>query len=110
MKSFVCLILAVALETFATSMLNASRQFTRPVLSVCTILGYCASFYLLSHALKAMPVGIAYAIWSALGIVLVTLVGVFAFGQRPDAPAVIGMALIVAGVCVIQLFSKMQPS
>lgn len=110
MKSFVCLMLAVVLETFATSMLNASRQFTRLWPSVCTILGYCASFYLLSHVLKTTPVGIVYAIWSALGIVLVALVGMFAFGQRPDAPAVIGMALIIAGVCVIQLFSNMQPS
>ena len=108
MKSFLFLVLAIVCETFATSMLNASRQFTKLMPSVCTVVGYCASFYLLSHALKTMPVGVVYAIWSALGIVLVTLVGMLAFGQKPDLPAMLGMALIIAGVCVIQLFSKME--
>ena len=70
--------------------------------------GYQLSFYCLSHALRTMPIGIAYAIWSALGIVLVTLIGIFVFKQVPDLPAYIGIALIMAGVIIINLFSKME--
>ena len=70
--------------------------------------GYLLSFYCLSHALRTMPIGIAYAIWSALGIVLVTLIGIFVFKQVPDQPAYIGIALIMAGVIIINLFSKME--
>jgi len=70
--------------------------------------GYLLSFYCLSHALRTMPIGIAYAIWSALGIVLVTLIGIFVFKQVPNLPAYIGIALIMAGVIIINLFSKME--
>ena len=70
--------------------------------------GYLLSFYCLSHALRTMPIGIAYAIWSALVIVLVTLIGIFVFKQVPDLPAYIGIALIMAGVIIINLFSKME--
>ena len=75
---------------------------------VAMVVGYMFSFYCLSHALRTMPIGIAYAIWSALGIVLITLIGIFVFKQVPDLPAYIGIALIMAGVIIINLFSKME--
>ena len=89
-------------------MLKESEQFTRLWPSILTVAGYGLSFYMLSLALRTMPVGVAYAIWSALGIVLITLIGAFVFHQKPDMPAILGMVLIVAGVVVINLFSKMQ--
>ena len=106
MKSYLLLFAAIVMETFATSCLKQSGQFTRLWPSVLTVLGYAGSFYCLSHVLKTMPVGIAYAVWSAVGIVLVSLIGRFVFRQHLDAPAVIGIALIIVGVVVINLFSK----
>ena len=103
--AYVWLLLSIALEVFATSMLQASQQFTRPAASVATVLGYVGAFYLLSLALRAVPLGIAYAIWAGLGIVLVTFVGVVVYRQALDAPALIGIALILAGVLVVNLFS-----
>ena len=108
MKEWLSLIGAIVLETFATSMLKYSEQFTKLLPTIAMSVGYGLSFYLLSHALRTMPIGIAYAIWSALGIVLITLVGVIAFKQVPDLPAYIGIALIMAGVIIINLFSKME--
>ena len=99
------LLLAILAETFATSSLNASKQFTRPLPTLCCIAGYIVSFYTFSHVLKTMPVGIAYAIWCALGIVLISAVGVFYFRQHLDLPAYIGLGLIIAGVVVINVFS-----
>ena len=103
--AYLWLVASIALEVFATSMLQASQQFTRPLPSVATIAGYVGAFYLLSLALRAVPLGIAYAIWAGLGIVLVTLAGVLVFRQTLDAPAVVGIALILAGVLVINLTS-----
>ncbi len=108
MKERLFLIGAIVLETFATSMLKYSEQFTKLLPTIAMIVSYGLSFYLLSHALRTMPIGIAYAIWSALGIVLITLIGVIAFKQVPDLPAYIGIALIMAGVIIINLFSKME--
>ena len=85
-----------------------SEQFTRPLPSIVCVVGYMLSLYLLSLALRTLPVGIAYGIWGAVGIVLIMLIGVFAFKQVPDLPAIIGIVLIIAGVLVINLFSKMQ--
>ena len=99
------LLLAILAETFATSSLNASKQFTRLVPTLCCIAGYVVSFYTFSHVLKSMPVGIAYAIWCALGIVLISAVGVVYFKQHLDIPAYIGLGLIIAGVVVINVFS-----
>lgn len=99
------LLITILAETFATSCLNASRQFTRLVPTLCAIAGYVVSFYALSHVLKTMPVGIAYAIWCALGIIFVSAVGVFYFKQHLDLPAYIGLGLMIAGVLVINLFS-----
>lgn len=103
---YLSLMLAIGLEVVGTSMLQRSAQFTRlwPTLGMAVC--YLASFYLLSQSLKVLPLGIAYAIWSAVGIVLVALIGLFAFGQRLDMPAVIGLGLIIAGVIVVNLFSK----
>ena len=108
MKEWLFLLGAIASETLGTTMLKLSEQFTRLWPSVICIVGYLLSFYLLSHALRTLPVGIAYGIWGAVGIVLITFIGVFAYHQKPDLPAIIGLALIIAGVLVINLFSKMQ--
>ena len=90
-----------------TTALNYTHQFTRLLPSVITVVGYVASFYLLSMALRTVPIGIAYALWSGIGIVLITLIGVFVFKQQPDLPALIGIGLIMAGVMVINLWSHM---
>ncbi|MEM0935276.1 MAG: multidrug efflux SMR transporter [Pseudomonadota bacterium] len=103
---YVYLIIAVAFETIGTSALKASDGFTRLGPSLLVAGGYAVSFYFLSLTLRAMPVGVAYAIWSALGIFFITLIGWLVFKQRLDAPALLGMAMIVAGVVVIQVFSK----
>lgn len=106
--TFVFLTLAIMAEVMATSALKASMGFTRPIPSLLVVVGYGVAFYLLSLVLRTLPVGIAYAIWAGLGIVLVTLVGIVAFGEKPDLPAVIGISLIVAGVVTLQVFSKMN--
>lgn len=100
------LAIAILSEVLATSCLKASDSFTRLWPSVATAAGYAVSFYFLSLTLRVIPTGIAYAIWSAVGIVLISLVGWFWFGQKLDGPAIGGMALIIAGVLVINVFSK----
>ncbi len=104
--TFLYLIVAIVLEVIGTSALQASEQFTKPKPLILTVIGYAASFYFLSLVLRSMPVGIAYAIWSGLGVVLITLVGLVWFGQKLDTPAVIGLGLIIAGVGTINLFSS----
>lgn len=99
------LLLAVLAETVATSALHASQQFTRLLPSVLVVAGYATAFYLLSHTLKVLPVGIMYAVWSGLGIVLIALIGYLVFGQKLDLPAIIGMSMILAGILIIHLFS-----
>ena len=108
MKDWLFLIAAIVFETVGTMLLKVSEQFTRPLPTIGMIVGYLLSLYLLSYALRTLPVGLAYAIWSALGVVLIMLIGVFVFKQVPDLPAYIGLALIMAGVLVINLFSKME--
>ncbi len=102
------LILAIAIlaETIGTTALQASQQFTRPLPSLIVVLGYGIAIYLLSVSLKTFPVGIAYALWSGMGIVFIALIGFIAFGQKLDLPAVLGMALIIAGIVTINLFSN----
>ena len=107
---YVILALAVLCETVGTTALQASQQFTRLWPSVVVVLGYGAAFYLLALALNHFPVGIAYAIWSGLGILFIAVIGLLAFGQRLDLPAVIGMGLILAGIFVIHLFSDTSPN
>lgn len=96
---------AILLEIFATSMLQRSEQFTRLIPTLLMGLGYGLSFWLLSHVLRVMPLGVAYAIWSGLGMVCVALIGRFVFGQAIDLAGAAGIALIVLGVIVINLFS-----
>ncbi|MBB6558751.1 small multidrug resistance pump [Acidovorax soli] len=97
---------AIVSEVIGTSALKASDGFTRLGPSAITVVTYGLSFYLLSLTLRTLPVGIAYAIWSGVGIVLISVVGWLAFGQKLDLPAVIGLGLIIAGVLVVNLFSK----
>jgi small multidrug resistance pump len=104
---FVYLMIAIVAEVVATSALKASERFTRLPASLLVIAGYATAFYFLSLTLEAIPVGVAYAIWSGLGIVLVTIVAAVVFRQIPDAAAIAGMTLIIAGVVVMHLFSKM---
>jgi len=103
---YLYLIFAVAAETIGTTALQASKEFTRLVPSLIVVVSYAMSFYLMSLTLRFMPVGIVYAIWSGLGIVLIAAIGYVVFGQKMDLAAVLGMALIVLGIVVIQLFSK----
>ena len=107
--TYVILAIAVVFEVIATSALKETNGFTRLWPSVITIAGYGLAFYFLSFAVRAMPVGVVYAIWSGAGIVLVTAIGWFWFRQALDTPALVGMALILAGVVVINLFSKAVP-
>ena len=109
MATYLPLFCAIVLETIGTSFLQASQQFTRPVPTAIMAVSYLVSFYLLGLALKTMPVGVAYAIWSGLGIVLISLAGLIVFKQRLDLPAMIGLALIVAGVIVVNVFSNTTP-
>ena len=106
MNGLLWLTLAVGAEVVATSMLRAADGFTRLIPSVVVVIGYCVSFWALSQVVRMMPLGIAYAIWSGMGIVIVSAAAYFINHQKLDLPAVIGMALIIAGVLVINLFSK----
>jgi small multidrug resistance pump len=100
------LFLAIVAEVVATSFLKASEGFSRLLPSVIVVIGYAAAFFFLSLTLKSLSVGVAYAIWSGVGIVLIAAIGWLAFGQRLDVPAMLGMAMIIAGVVVINVFSK----
>ncbi len=96
---------AIIAEVIATSALKSSEGFTKPLASMVVVLGYGVAFYCLSIVLKTIPVGVAYAIWSGLGIVLISIVAYFFHQQKLDLAAVIGMSLIVIGVVVINVFS-----
>ena len=103
---YLYLTIAIVAEVIATNALKASEEFTKLIPSIIVVVGYGAAFYFLSLVLKFIPVGIAYAIWAGMGIVLVAIVAALVFKQIPDWPAVIGMLLIITGVVVINLFSK----
>lgn len=109
MKGFPFLLIAILSETIATSALKSSEEFTKLVPSIVVVVGYLISFYFLSLSLRTIPIGVAYAIWAGLGIVLITLAGIFIFKQVPDLPAVIGLVLILIGVVLINGFSKTVP-
>ena len=106
MQQWIYLGIAIVSEVIGTSALNASAGFSRPLPSLIVVVGYAVAFYCLSLALTSIPVGIAYAIWSGVGVALIALVGWAIFGQALDAPAIIGIALIVAGVVVLNVFSR----
>ncbi|MBX6393524.1 MAG: QacE family quaternary ammonium compound efflux SMR transporter [Burkholderiales bacterium] len=106
MTNWLYLAAAIVAEVVATSALKASAGFTRLLPSLIVVAGYGIAFYLLALALRTIPVGVAYAVWSGAGIVLISIAGWLLFGQRLDGPALLGIALIVAGVLVLHLFSK----
>jgi small multidrug resistance pump len=103
---YLYLAIAIVAEVVATSSLKASAEFTKLVPSLMVIVGYAVAFYLLTLVLRSIPVGITYALWSGLGVVLVALIGAIVYREVPDMAAVIGMGLIVAGVLIINVFSK----
>ncbi len=106
MKSWLFLTIAVFGEVIATSALKPSEGFTKLLPSAIVIIGYGTAFYFLSLVLKSIPVGVAYAVWSGLGVVLVTTVAWVLYGQRIDAWGFVGISLIVCGVLVLNLLSK----
>ncbi len=104
--AYVYLALAILAEVVGTSALKASEEFTKLIPSIIVVAGYGLAFYLLTLVLRTIPIGITYAVWSGVGIVLIAVVGTIFYKQIPDVPAIIGMALIISGVVVIYLFSK----
>lgn len=107
--AYIYLFFAILAETIGTTALQASQQFTRLLPSLLVVVAYAISFYLLAMALRSIPVGIAYAVWSGLGIVFIAAIGFLVFGQKLDLPAVLGMGMILAGILVIHLFSRAAP-
>lgn len=103
---YLFLVIAIVAEVIATTALASSQSFTRPVPTATAILGYAVAFWLLSFPLRIMPTGVVYAIWSGMGIVLITAVAWIWRKQSLDVPALVGLALILAGVVVVNLFSK----
>ncbi|MEM7281943.1 MAG: multidrug efflux SMR transporter [Pseudomonadota bacterium] len=108
--AYIFLALAIVAEVAATSALKASEEFTKLVPSLIVAIGYGISFYCLSVVIKTIPLGIAYAVWAGVGIVLISLVGVFFYRQILDIPAIVGMVLIIVGVVVIYGFSDVVES
>lgn len=106
MKTWIILLVAIVSEVIATSALKASDGFSKLVPSVMVVVGYGLAFYFLSLTLKVMPVGVAYAVWAGLGIVLTAIIGWWLFGQRLDWAAFVGIGLILLGVVVINVFSN----
>lgn len=106
MNNWLCLAIAIVSETIATTALKASAGFSRPLPSVLVVVGYGLAFYFLSLTLRTIPLGVTYAVWSGVGIVLVTASGWLLFGQKLDAGALAGIGLILAGVLVMNLFSR----
>lgn len=106
MHPYVLLGISIASEVIATSALKSSQGLTRLWPALLAVLGYCVAFYLVSKVMNHMPTGVVYAIWSGLGIVLISLVGWLFYDQKLDFPAIVGMAMIVGGVLVMQLLSK----
>jgi small multidrug resistance pump len=106
MLNYVYLLIAVTFEVIGTSLLKATDGFTRPVPTVITLGAYATSFYVMALTLRTIPVGIAYAIWAGLGVVLIIAIAWVVYRQELDGPAILGSALILAGVLIVNLFSK----
>jgi small multidrug resistance pump len=100
--------IAIVAEVFGTSFLRAAAGFTRPLPTLCVVAGYGLAFFLLSLTVEKLPVGVVYAVWSGAGVTLIAAIGWIFLGQKLDAAAIVGMALIVAGVVVLNLFSKIS--
>lgn len=106
MNHWLAITIAIIFEVMATTALKASNEFTRLLPSVLVIVGYLTAFYFMTLSMRVLPVGIMYAIWSGIGIVLISILGWVFYRQALDMPAIIGMGLIIAGVIVINVFSK----
>jgi len=107
-RTYLILLLAIAAEVVATSALKASENFTRPLPSILVVAGYGVAFSCLSMTLRTLPLGVAYAIWSGVGTALVAVVGWLLYRQHLDLPAILGIALIIAGTLVLDLFSRVD--
>ena len=105
MSGYLYLAIAIVAEVIATTALKAVEGFSKPLPLALVVLGYGIAFWMLSLVMKSIPVGVTYAIWSGLGIVLISIAGLLVYGQKLDLAALLGIALIIAGVLVIQLFS-----
>jgi small multidrug resistance pump len=103
---YTVLVIAIVFEVLGTSAMQAAQHFTRLAPTALMVVCYAVAFFFLSYTLRYIPVGIAYALWSGLGIVLISLVGYVTFGQKLDLAAILGLTLIIAGVLVLNLFSK----
>ncbi|MCK7615528.1 SMR family transporter [Roseibium sediminicola] len=106
LTTYLFLAAAILAEVIATSALARTENFTKLAPSLITVIGYAISFWLLSYPIRVLPTGIVYAVWSGAGIVLITLVAWLVFKQTLDLPAILGLGLIIAGVVVINVFSK----
>ncbi|MFD2556128.1 DMT family transporter [Sphingobacterium tabacisoli] len=106
MKHYLFLAAAILFEVIGSSFLKKTEQFTKPIPSILFVCSLGLSFYLLSYALRGVPMGIAYAIWSAFGIVIISAVGYFVYKESLDLPAILGIVFIIVGVVIINLFSK----
>lgn len=106
MSGYLFLGIAIAAEVIATTSMKALDGFNKPLPLLLVVVGYGVSLWLLSLVVKTIPIGIAYAVWAGLGIVMVSIAALFLYQQKLDLPAVVGMSLIVGGVVVIQLFSS----
>jgi len=106
MKSYLFLFLAIMCELTGTTFLKKSEGFTKLTPTLIMVVSMIAAFYFLSLAIRTIPVGTAYAIWSGVGIIFITIIGAVLFKQTPDTPGILGIILIVAGVLIINLFSK----
>ncbi|MEI4473661.1 DMT family transporter [Frigidibacter sp. MR17.24] len=107
--TYAILVVAIFFEVVGTTLLQQSQQFTRLLPSIGVGLSYAASFWCLSIVLKTLPVGVTYAIWSGLGIVLLSIIGYVVFRQRLDTAALVGLGFIVTGILIVNLFSKAAP-
>lgn len=105
---YIILVVAIMIEVAATTLLKTTENFTKLIPSILVIAGYASSIYLLTLVLKSIPVGIAYAIWAGVGIALVAIAAAITFKQIPDLAAILGISLIIAGVIILNLFSKMS--
>jgi len=108
MSTYIYLAIAIIAEVTATSTLKLSEEFTKPIPSLVVIIAFGVSLYFMTLTLRTLPVGIMYAFWSGLGIILITIIGILAYKQVPDFPAIIGMILIIAGILTISIYSKMN--
>lgn len=106
MSKWVFLFLAIISEVIGTSFLKSTEGFTKLFPSIIVIVGYCAAFYFLSLTLDTIPIGMAYAVWSGVGIAAIAVVSVIFFEQKLDMAAIVGMGLIIAGVVVLRLYSE----